>query len=104
MISEEYKYQVGDAGKLRNGIDTYRVVAIDAHYTTGDFILVLVVSNSGRKPGERNNTVEQSMDYNQKGWSLTRMMSGGVAGLKYYDLTPPGEEPPVTEPGEPEHS
>ena len=90
-MTEEYTYKVGDRGFLKNGIDTYRILAVDAVFRPiGGIdcpIYALVISNSGANE-EVKKIYEKSNEYSIEGWSAFHIV-GGEGGADTYDLAPP---------------
>ena len=90
-MTEEYTYKVGDRGFLKNGIDTYRILAVDAVFRPiGGIncpIHALIISNSDANEGVEN-IYEKSNDFSVDGWSTTHCMNA-TSGVTSYDLTPP---------------
>jgi len=89
--TEEYTYKIGDIGTLKNGEDTYRIVADDMVVrpvgTTEFPLLALIINNSHSNEGYVN-IYEQSTSYAANGWSLSHALAG-PGGTNYYDLVPP---------------
>lgn len=86
-LEDKYIYQVGDAGLLENGIDTYRITANDAMLQDGStYLAALVVVNSSSNEGYVN-IKEQGMGFSMEGrHPLDYQFGGDIA----YNLTPPG--------------
>jgi len=90
-MTEEYTYKVGDRGFLKNGIDTYRILATDAVFRPFNnvecTIHALVISNADSNEGYVN-IFEKSADFSSTGLS-TAHIAAGEGGIDTYDLTPP---------------
>ncbi|RLC98686.1 MAG: hypothetical protein DRI46_10885 [Chloroflexi bacterium] len=88
---ETYVYKVGDTGTLKNGLDTYRILATDMVVRPINgidlSIHTLVITHSDSDEGYTN-IYEQCMDFAKSGWSVGRCMAGEL-GNDEYDLTPP---------------
>jgi len=87
----KYIYKVGDRGLLKNGIDTYRILATDAVFAPINGvecnIHALVISNSDSNEGYVN-VNEKSADFSPDGLSTAHIIAG-VGGIDDYDLTEP---------------